>query len=207
MIDGGWLRETPNAAFNEPDRHTELKAASLNASPAATPLSNSGVMALSVESGGIRQQRKKRKGYRPMSTVQQRGGHAMERKARTTRPNADTSTLGAEELLKLSEAQTNAIIDMQKRFLGACEEMGRAWLARVKSETELWSDLANEIQEARSIPDALSAYQQGMARRLQMAVDDGRRLAEDSQHLVSVMTGAGEKTGRSSTTSTTGPTP
>ena len=131
----------------------------------------------------------------------------MDRKVRTNRPNAEASTLGTEELLKLSEAQTNAIIDMQKRFLGACEEMGRAWLARVKSETELWSDLANEIQGARSIPDALSAYQHGMARRLQMAVDDGRRLAEDSQNLVSVITGVGEKTGRPGATSTIGPTP
>jgi hypothetical protein len=131
----------------------------------------------------------------------------MERKARTNRSIGDTPTLGTEELLKLSEAQTNALIDMQRKFLGACEEMGRAWLARVKSETELWSDLANEIQGARSIPDALSAYQQGMARRLQMAVDDGRRLAEDSQHLVSVITGAGEKTERRSTPGTTGPTP
>jgi hypothetical protein len=131
----------------------------------------------------------------------------MERKARSTRPSTVAPAPAAEELLKLGEAQTNAVIDMQKRFLGACEEMGRAWLARVKSETELWSDVANEMQEARSIPDALGVYQQGMARRLQMAVDDGRRLAEDGQHLMSVMTGMSERTGKPGTASASGSTP
>jgi hypothetical protein len=112
----------------------------------------------------------------------------MDRKTRTTLPGGAVAPPAAEEFLKLGEAQTQAMLDVQNRLLGVYEEIGRAWLARVKSETELWSELVNKIQEARSVPDALGAYQQGMVRRLQMAVDDGRRLAEDNQRLMSVMT-------------------
>jgi hypothetical protein len=112
----------------------------------------------------------------------------MDRKRHTALPGGAAVPPGAEEFLKLGEAQANAMLDVQKKLLGVYEELGRAWLARVKSETELWSELVNSIQEARSVPDALAAYQEGVARRLQMAVDDGRRLAEDNQRLMSVMT-------------------
>src|SRR5687767_12983177 len=99
----------------------------------------------------------------------------MDRKTRTPPAGGATAPPAAEGLLKLGEAQANAMLDVQRRLLGVYEEIGRAWLARVKSETELWSELVNQIQEARSVPDALGAYQEGVARRLQMAVDDGRR--------------------------------
>ena len=46
---------------------------------------------------------------------------------------------------------------------------------------ELWSDLAAKLQAARSLPEAAAAYQSSMARRRQMAADDGRRLSEDCE--------------------------
>ena len=46
---------------------------------------------------------------------------------------------------------------------------------------------------ARSVPDALGAYQRCVAQRTQMAVDDGRRLFDDTQKMMTTITRATSK--------------
>ena len=76
--------------------------------------------------------------------------------------------------LNLGRDQTEAMLSMQKEFLDAYDQSSRAWLARVKSEGDLWSELAKKLSETRSAPEALAAYQQCVAQRMQMAAEDGR---------------------------------
>jgi hypothetical protein len=64
------------------------------------------------------------------------------------------------ELLKLGEAQTEAMLAMQKELLAAYQQISRAWLERVKSESDLWSELASKMSGAGSVPDALDAYRE-----------------------------------------------
>jgi hypothetical protein len=85
------------------------------------------------------------------------------------------------------QAQTEAMLTVQKELLDAYEEISRAWLARVKSESEFWSELAAKVSGARSVPDALGAYQQCVAQRLQMAADDGRQVLDDSQKIMNTV--------------------
>jgi Phasin protein len=85
---------------------------------------------------------------------------------------------------KAGQAQTEAMLTVQKDLLDTYEEISRAWLARVKSEADLWSELASKVSGARSVPDALGAYQQSVAQRMQMAADDGRRVFDDSQKIM-----------------------
>ena len=80
------------------------------------------------------------------------------------------------------------MLNMQKELLEAYEQASRAWLARIQSEVELWSDLATRLSATRSIPDALGAYQETVAQRLQMATDDGRRMATDCQDIMEKIT-------------------
>jgi len=94
------------------------------------------------------------------------------------------------DFLKFGEAQTEATLALQKELADTYEQIGRAWLARVKSEADLWSDLATKMSSIRSAPDALGAYQQCVAQRMQLVVDDGRRLLEDSQKIMSTITRA-----------------
>ena len=61
--------------------------------------------------------------------------------------------------------QTEAMLGMQQELLAACEQASRAWLARVKSEVDLWSELATKLTKTRSAPEALSAYQECVAQR------------------------------------------
>jgi hypothetical protein len=91
--------------------------------------------------------------------------------------------------LKLGTQQTEAMLGMQKDLLDAYEQASSAWLARVKSEVELWSDLATKLAATPSAPEALEACQKSAAQRMQMAAEDGRRLSEDCQKTMHKVTG------------------
>jgi hypothetical protein len=101
---------------------------------------------------------------------------------------ASNSTDASVPFLKLGKEQTEALLTMQKELLGTCDQSSRAWLARVKSEVDLWSELAKKLSGTRSAPEALGAYQECVARRMQMAAEDGRRLSDDCQKIMQTIT-------------------
>ena len=111
------------------------------------------------------------------------------------RSQSDTSATAAAkqqmaDFSKFGEAQAEATLAMQKELIDTYEQISRAWLARVKSEADLWSELVTKISSVRSVPDALGAYQQCVAQRMQLVADDGRRMLEDSQKIMSTVTRA-----------------
>jgi len=73
-------------------------------------------------------------------------------------------------------------------LLDAYEHSSRVWLARLKSEVDLWSELAAKLAATRSMPEALDSYQRFVMQRMEMAAQDGRQLAEDSQDIARKMT-------------------
>jgi hypothetical protein len=83
----------------------------------------------------------------------------------------------------VGKESTQAMLNMQKELLEAYEQASRAWLDRVKSETEFWSDLARKVSTTRNPSEALAAYQESVAQRMQMAAEDGRRLFEECQKI------------------------
>ena len=91
------------------------------------------------------------------------------------------------KFVNFGQAQTDAMLAMQKEVLDAFEEMRRAWLSRVKSEADFWHSMVANMQDARSLPDALGAYQQCVA-EMKLAGEDGRRLLDDSQRTMSIVT-------------------
>jgi hypothetical protein len=76
------------------------------------------------------------------------------------------------------------MVGMQKELLEAYEQTSQAWLTRVKSEVELWSELATKLAATRSPSEAMQAYQQCVTQRMQMAAEDGRQLSEDCQKMM-----------------------
>jgi hypothetical protein len=89
---------------------------------------------------------------------------------------------------ELGKEQTDAMVGVQKELLDAYEQASRAWLARVKSEVSLWSELATKLASTRSVPEAMQTYQDCVAQRIQMAVDDGQRLSEECQTMMQKLT-------------------
>jgi Phasin protein len=88
---------------------------------------------------------------------------------------------GAMPFLDWGQERSEAAMALQKAVLESYEEASRAWLARVRSEVSLWSELASKLSVTRSVPEAVQIYANCVSQRLQMAVDDGRRLAEEAQ--------------------------
>ena len=100
----------------------------------------------------------------------------------------ESTKAGPHSIFQLGKDQTESMVHMQKEVLDAYEDAGRAWLARVKSEVELWADLASRLTVSRSMPDGVDAYRDCLAKRMRMAADDGKRLFEDGQKIISALT-------------------
>ena len=102
--------------------------------------------------------------------------------------SSDAGSSAASSFLQLGKGPSEAMLTMQRELLEAYEQASRTWLARVKSEVDLWSELAANMAATRSAPEAMDAYQKCVAQRMQMAADDGRRLFEDSQKIFQKIT-------------------
>src|SRR5262245_23153888 len=100
---------------------------------------------------------------------------------------AGAATGAAKEFAKVGEKQAEAMTAMQQELADVCEQISRGWMARLKAEGDLWQALATKMSAARSVPDAIAIYQECAAQRMQMAAEDGRRLFEDSQKIMSTM--------------------
>jgi hypothetical protein len=89
---------------------------------------------------------------------------------------------------KSGREQTEAMLGLQKELLEAYEQASHAWIARIKSELDLWSELATKLAGTRSAPEASGAYQECIAQRMQMATEDWRRLSDDYQKVMQTIT-------------------
>jgi predicted phage tail protein len=96
--------------------------------------------------------------------------------------------VGAASFFQFGKEQTEATLKVQKDVLDAYDQASRAWLARVQTEVELWSQLASKLSATRSLPEALGAYQECVAQRIQMAAEDGRRLSDDCTEIMGKFT-------------------
>jgi hypothetical protein len=92
--------------------------------------------------------------------------------------------LAPTDLCKLGQERTDAMLTLQRDLLDAYEQASGAWLARVKSEADLWSGLAGKLMSTGSLPEALGVYQKSIAQRMEMAAEDGRKIAEETQKII-----------------------
>jgi hypothetical protein len=76
-------------------------------------------------------------------------------------------------------------------FIAVSDEIRAEWLSRATSEVELVTKLMEKITAARSMYDAMAAYQEWMSGRMDRFEEDNRRLwgqtrkAMDATRLVS----------------------
>ena len=94
------------------------------------------------------------------------------------------------DLSTFGRAQTEGMFNLQKELLETYEQASRTWLDRVKSEVGLWSRLGAKLTATRSVPEAMEAYQKCVTERMQMAVEDGKRLFDECQNITQKITGS-----------------
>lgn len=98
----------------------------------------------------------------------------------TTTPMAE---LDPKRFFEAGKVGANSILDLQKELLTVYEEASEAWLGRLKSECDLWADLATQLSEARTLPDRLTACQHSFSKRVRLATEDGRFLMSEGQRV------------------------
>jgi len=75
----------------------------------------------------------------------------------------------------------NASFQVQGEFFNTLQEMSRDWMACATSEIELGVKLSNRLSAARSVPDAIAAYQEWLSEEMDARAEDARRLMSNGQ--------------------------
>jgi len=109
----------------------------------------------------------------------------------SNKPAADAAAraaIGPAQFISFGKDRTEAMLNLQRELLDEFEGASRVWIARMRSEVELWSDLAAKVTASHSVPEGLDAYRDCVSQRMQMAADDGRRLFDDAQKMAAAVT-------------------
>jgi hypothetical protein len=99
-----------------------------------------------------------------------------------------TPTGSIDPFLAFGREQTKSALSLQQEVLDAYERASRVWLERVKSELDLWSELAEKLAATHSVNDALEACVRSGAQQMQMTVTDGQRLFDECREVTQRVT-------------------
>lgn len=92
---------------------------------------------------------------------------------------------GAEQLWTFGKARGETTMGLQRDLLAMYTRSGQAWLTRAQQEMELWSGLAARVAASHSILELADAYRNCFSQRIDMAMEDGRRLSAEWQTIMS----------------------
>jgi hypothetical protein len=111
----------------------------------------------------------------------QREGYA-ERTEQPAMPNV------LPEIAEMGKKRMEGFVDAQKEMLNNLQETNRQWFDRMQSEAKVASDFANRMMGARSVPDAMTVYQEWASRQLEMTAEDAKRFFADGQKFMECST-------------------
>jgi hypothetical protein len=96
--------------------------------------------------------------------------------------------LGFPELAEMNKKRIETFADAQRELLNQVQESNRQWFDRMQSEAKVASDCANKVIAARSIPEAMTAYQEWASRQLEMTAEDAKHFFADGQKFIEAST-------------------
>ncbi len=82
----------------------------------------------------------------------------------------------------------DATLQARDEFLKTIEEVGREFMSCAAAEAELGLKLSKKLSEARSIPDAMAAYQEWLNEEMNARSKDASRLMTNSQKFIDTST-------------------
>ncbi len=92
------------------------------------------------------------------------------------------------EFAEMGKKRVEEFVNTQTELLEKLQEMNRQWFDRAQSEANLASELTSKLTAARSIPDAMAAYQEWTSRRFEMMAEDGKHLLADTHKFTEAAT-------------------
>jgi hypothetical protein len=92
------------------------------------------------------------------------------------------------EMAEIGKKRVENFVDAHRELLNKLQETNRQWFDRMQSEVKVTSDCANKVMSARSIPEAMTAWQEWANRQLEMTADDAKHLVSDGQKFIEAST-------------------
>ena len=92
------------------------------------------------------------------------------------------------EFAEMGKKRADEFVKTQTEFLEKLQEINRQWFDRAQSEASLASEFTSKLTAARSIPEAMAAYQEWASRRFEMMAEDGKHLFADAQKFMEAAT-------------------
>jgi hypothetical protein len=85
----------------------------------------------------------------------------------------------------------DAMLDIQKGFLDAVQELNQHWVSAFNAEAALASELFTRLAAAKSIPDAAVACQGCANRQVEILAENARQFMAAGQWMMPRMSGNG----------------
>ena|ERR1700722_14723617 len=111
---------------------------------------------------------------------QQRGGNST-RSEQMRGENTAAAETFTTQIGDIGKRSIHAGLRMQTEMFDALQTISHDWITCTTSEAELALNLPNRLVGTRSIPEAITAYQEWLNEWLTMCNEDGRRLVADGQ--------------------------
>jgi prophage DNA circulation protein len=120
-----------------------------------------------------------------IQVAQTNGQHAVEQIQETVEETVQQTVEAVEATVERTSAQVQSMTDIQKEVFAALQEIGQEWLAKAESEMRLASEFSAKLAGLRSVPEVAAAYRDWWKQRLTIMAEDGRRLCENTEKLIS----------------------
>lgn len=98
--------------------------------------------------------------------------------------NASAGEAIREQMTEIGAKSVNVGLRMQAEIFDTLHAISRDWMTRATSEAELALNLPNRLSGVRSIPDAISTYQEWLGEMWSMCNEDSLRMVADGQRIM-----------------------
>ena len=105
---------------------------------------------------------------------------------RTTKPTAGrlATPFFMKEFANMGQKTFDTMMGLQKEILDAAHDINQQWIVGINAEATLAYELFTKLAAARSIPDAVSAFQDCGSRQLEILAQRSRGLMAASERIV-----------------------
>ncbi len=105
-------------------------------------------------------------------------------RAERSRHEKPSSANGNAAFADVGAPDVTAGLRLQKEMIGLLSDLSQDWFARATAEAALALRLPNKLTAARSMPDAVTAYQQWFGEWMHRCSEDTQRLFADGEKIV-----------------------
>jgi len=93
-----------------------------------------------------------------------------------TSAGRDNPLLMPREFAEMGRKAIETMMGMQMGLLESFQTLNQQWMSHAEAEAKLASQFLEKLAAAKSLPDAASACQECMNRRMELLAEDGRQL-------------------------------